>query len=88
MLEDTQLTKFYINLSRRKREVLQLVSAEYSNPEIAKRLCIEPCVVAEHLTEIYGDLATLDGVSQKPRRYTVIRLYSGFFERHPDLSCF
>lgn len=86
MLEDSQLTSFYINLTRRQREVLKLASDGYSNPDIAKKLCIEPCVVAGHLTNIYGELTALGYLDDqyRPKRYALIRLFIGFFERHPE----
>ncbi len=87
MLTDHQLMAFYLNLTRRQRDVLQLTSDGYSNPEIAAILCIEPCVVAGHLTNIYGEMSTLESIAAdwRSKRYTLIRLFTGFFERHPEL---
>ncbi len=87
MLEDTRLLKFYIDLTPRQREVLQLVSKGLKNQEIAARLSITPSVVAEHLSNIYqlvGALDELDAGSH-PNRYVVVSLFAPFFERHPDL---
>jgi DNA-binding NarL/FixJ family response regulator len=86
MIEDTQLLKFYIDLTPRQRKVVQLVSVGLRNRQIAGRLNIASSVVAEHLTNIYADLGTLDGFSaSRPNRYTLICVFVPFFMRHPEL---
>ncbi len=87
MPNDHQLMDLYLNLTRRQRDVLQLTSDGYSNPEIAEILCVEPCVIAGHLTNIYGEMSTLETLTTewRSKRYTLIRLFSVFFERHPEL---
>ncbi len=86
MIEDTELLRFYINLTLRKREVLQLVTDGLRNRQIAERLSISGNVVAEHLTGIYGDLTRFEEFSDsRPNRLTVIRTFVPFFIRHPEL---
>jgi DNA-binding CsgD family transcriptional regulator len=89
MLPDTQLKQFYkFRLTPRQRQVVQLVSEGLANAEIARRLYIEPCVVAGHLTQIYDELSTLEALAhRRANRITVVRLFAGFFEQYPDLSC-
>jgi DNA-binding CsgD family transcriptional regulator len=85
-MDDKQLTQFYINnLTPRQRDVVYWVSQGLRNEEAAHRLCVQPCVVAGHLTQIYEEIATLDHVETRPSRYTLIRLFAGFFERNPHL---
>lgn len=89
MLDDRTLTGFYMGLTLRQREVVQLVSEELSNGEIAEELCVEPCSVAGHLTNIFGEISTLDEFAHRqPKRSTVIRMFAGFFERNPHLRSF
>lgn len=89
MISDANLIRFYTRLTRRQREVVQLVSDGMSNPDVAKQLCVEPCVVAGHLTNIFEELGTLDEFAdRRPNRYTLVRLFAGFFERHPYLDNF
>ena len=89
MVEDKRLVKFYIGLTRRQREVLQLVSTGLSNQETADRLYIAPSVVAGHLTNIYEEMAALKEVqAARPNRYTAIHLFTHFFDRHPELDNF
>ncbi|MEM6284461.1 MAG: helix-turn-helix transcriptional regulator [Chloroflexota bacterium] len=73
----------YNLLTNRQREVLELTSAGLTNQEIAAILCVQPSVVAEHLTNIFGHLAPV--VSRYPNRYTVIRCYTLFFYKNPGL---
>lgn len=86
-LEHGQLMRTYLNLTRRQREVLYWAQRGLTNAEIAERLCIAPCVVAEHLTNIYAELSALDGSDPEFRanRYTLIRWFTGFFEQHPEM---
>jgi DNA-binding CsgD family transcriptional regulator len=83
-----QALRFYVNLTSRQREVVRLVSAGLTNREIADRLCIAPSVVAGHLTNIYGILANhyMHGSNLTSKRYTLIRLFNGFFELHDELD--
>ncbi len=86
MIEDTQLLKFYIRLTLRKREVLQLASDGLRNREIAERLNVTSSVIAEHLSNIYAELSILEDLSHlHPNRYTLIRVFVPFFLRHPEL---
>jgi DNA-binding NarL/FixJ family response regulator len=83
------LLQFYVGLTVRQREVLQLVSNGLSNQEIAGRLCIAPSVVAGHLTNIYEQMAVIDEISDKrPNRYHAVRYFSDFFHRYPELDNF
>jgi LuxR family maltose regulon positive regulatory protein len=43
-------------LSEREREVLRLLAADLSNPEIAERLCLTVNTVRSHVKSIYGKL--------------------------------
>lgn len=47
-------------LSTREREVLQLVSAGLSSPEIARRLNLSPTTVKTHLQRVYEKLGVAD----------------------------
>lgn len=88
--EDRQLMSLYLNLTRRQREVAYWVQQGLSNSEVAEQLCIAPSVVAGHLTNIYAELNAYNGSDPNFRanRYTLIRLFTGFFERHPEMACF
>lgn len=87
ILEHSQLMGAYLNLTRRQREVVYWVQQGLSNPEVAKQLCIAPSVVAGHLTNIYDELSTHNGNDPdfRANRYTLIRLFTGFFEQHPEM---
>jgi DNA-binding NarL/FixJ family response regulator len=86
--QDAQLLRFYIRLTRRQQDVVKLVSSGLTNRQVAAHLYIQPCVVAEHLTHIYGELVANGLLSPTERigRYTLIRLYAAFFARHPELD--
>lgn len=87
MIADDILIPFYIRLTPRQRDVVLLASEGLTNAEIAKRLSVQPCVVAGHLTNIYGEMSTLEACQdQYPNRYTLIRAFAGFFERHPNFA--
>jgi FixJ family two-component response regulator len=85
MQSDPWLT-FYDSLTERQREVLELASLGMSNREIAARLFVEPCVVAEHLTKIYGLMQPL--VRRTPNRYLLIRHVTLLFATNPALCQF
>lgn len=82
------LLSFYVDLTGRQREVLELASFGLSNRDIGDRLCIEPCVVASHLTNIYDLLTTLEEFADqdRPNRYVLIRYFTLFFEHYPELA--
>lgn len=82
------LMRFFINLTPRQRDVLRLASEGLTNQQIAGELVIAPSVVAEHLTNIYEQLGTLElvGTHIRPNRYVLVRLFAGFFDRHPELE--
>lgn len=86
-LKQGQLMSAYLNLTRRQREVVYWVQQGLSNPEVAEQLCIAPSVVAGHLTNIYAELSVLNGADPDfhANRYTVIRLFAGFFEQHSEM---
>ncbi|MBZ0294531.1 MAG: helix-turn-helix transcriptional regulator [Anaerolineae bacterium] len=89
MVDDQNLLKFYVGLTTRQREVLQLVSLGLTNQETANRLCIAPSVVAGHLTNIYGELDNMEGMERvRANRYSVIRLFAHFFLQYPELDNF
>lgn len=52
-----------IPLTRREREILQLVSRGYSNPQIAASLFISPATVKTHLQNVYKKLRAADRAS-------------------------
>lgn len=84
MYEDNDLLRFYIRLTPRQREVLQLVSQGLTNKQAAAHLCIAPSVVAGYLTTIYETLAADEALGgSAPNRYVLISLYAEFFRRHP-----
>lgn len=88
--EHSQLMSLYLNLTRRQREVVYWVQQGLSNPEVAEQLCIAPSVVAGHLTNIYEELKTINEHDPgfRVNRYTLIRLFTGFFDQHPEMACF
>lgn len=89
MTDHRGLLQFYVGLTVRQREVLQLVSEGLSNQEIAQRLYIVPSVVAGHLTNIYEQMAVMDATSDtRPNRYHAVRYFAGFFQRYPELDNF
>ena len=86
MIEDTQLVRFYVRLKTRQRQVVELTSEGLSNSAIGQRLFIAPSVVAGHLTNVYGEMGTIDELAEaQPNRYLLIHLFAPFFERHPEL---
>jgi DNA-binding NarL/FixJ family response regulator len=88
-MDDLCLLRFYVRLTPRQRDVLQLVSRGLTNQEIADQLYIEPCVVAGHLTNIYSEMATLEVTNgTRPNRYSIIRLFTHFFRQHPEMDNF
>lgn len=80
-----RLLPAYVRLTNRQQQVLELTSAGLSNADIAARLYVEPCVVAEHLTNIYAELGTLSADIQ-PNRYLLIRYFTLFFHHYPNLA--
>ncbi len=88
--DHSQLMSTYLNLTRRQREVVYWVQQGLSNSEVAERLCVAPSVVAGHLTNIYAELSNHNGGDPDSRanRYTLIRLFAGFFDQHPEMACF
>jgi DNA-binding NarL/FixJ family response regulator len=86
-MDDKYLVKFYVRLTRRQQQVLQLVSEGLKNRQIAQRLHISVSVVGEHLSNIYGLMGVLDGIDLNmfPNRYVAVRLFAEFFERHPEM---
>jgi len=87
MIEDHKLVKFYLRLTSRKQEVVELISRGYSNDAAAEKLCITPGSVAGHLTEIFGDLSAYEELEHfKPNRQLVTSLFAPFFERHPEMK--
>lgn len=88
-METGGLLQFYVGLTQRQREVLQLVSKGFSNQEVAERLCIAPSVVAGHLTHIYEQMALIKGIPlARPNRYHAVHYFAGFFQRYPELDDF
>jgi len=86
-LDESQLTRFYVRLTPRQRQIVHLVSEGLNNQEVARRLYIASSVVAGHLTNIYSEIGILEAFAdQTPNRYTVIRLFSGFVDRHPEFN--
>lgn len=85
-----QLMRAYLNLTHRQREVVYWVQQGLSNPEVAEQLCIAPSVVAGHLTNIYDELSSYnnDDPGFRANRYTLIRLFTGFFDAHPEMATF
>jgi hypothetical protein len=74
---------FYKDLTQRQREVLELASLGLTNREIAAALYVEPCVIAEHLTNIYDRMRPL--VKRPPNRYLLIRHVTLLFVAYPSL---
>ena len=86
MITDQQLTQFLLSLTRRQYQVLELTSDGLTNKEIAERLVVQPSVIAEHLTDIYGRLGGEEAFAgSHPKRSTLLRAFGGYFDRHPDM---
>lgn len=79
---------FYRSLTARQKDVALHVSQGLTNQEIAEALCIEPAVVAEHLTAIFGKFhQVLQYYPDKHgTRYRLIHWLTCLFIRYPDLS--
>jgi DNA-binding NarL/FixJ family response regulator len=60
------------DLSRREREVLELVASGLTNEEIATRLCLSTRTIERHLSNIYVKL----GVSGKSGRAAAAARFS------------
>lgn len=86
MVPDVRLIEFYVHrLNKRQRNVVTLVADGLSNAAVGKRLYIAPCTVADHLSNIYGELGCLDECAHiQPNRLLLIRLFAPFFDRHPE----
>jgi DNA-binding NarL/FixJ family response regulator len=85
-MDDKLLITFYARLTNRQQQVLHLLCDGLTNKEIARQLCIEPCVVAGHLTNIYGEMGTQAVFADAhPNRYTVILNFVPFFARFTEL---
>jgi|GEM_PF-2987670 len=87
MITDTRLAQFYVHrLTGRQREVLNLTAEGMHNDAIATKLYIASSVVAQHLSNIYGELGILEELAETtPDRLLLIRLFAPFFDRHPEL---
>jgi DNA-binding NarL/FixJ family response regulator len=67
-------------LTRRQREVLELMAQGFSNAEIARRLVLEPKSVENHINAIFNQLGVNQDPSGHPRVRAVLmylRLYQG-----------
>jgi len=71
------------DLTRRQREVLELLSDGLTAQAIARRLCLSPRTVGKHLERVYRRLGTSD------RLMTVIRAqqYGLLTEPRPNTTC-
>jgi hypothetical protein len=85
MIPDKKLLAFYLDLPKRRREVLYWACQGLSNPEIAAKMVVAPCVVAEYLGYIFGDLQAYLP-DHKMSRFLLIRLFVEFYAKHPDLE--
>jgi DNA-binding CsgD family transcriptional regulator len=81
---------FYLALTARQQEVATWAARGMTNQEIAAQLCIEPSVVAEHLTRVFSQFETALGAELESyaRRYRLIHWLTLLFEREPDLACY
>lgn len=83
-MKDQELIPLYMRFSERKRQIIEMVASGKSNEAVARHLYIAPCTVAEHLTEIYGEMSTWESLSQvRPNRHILISVFAPFFDRHP-----
>ncbi len=67
-------------LTRRQREVLELMAQGFSNAEIARRLVLEPKSVENHINAIFNQLGVNQDPAGHPRVRAVLmylRLYQG-----------
>ena len=79
---------FYLQLSRRQREIVCGVLRGMTNREIAATTYVVPGAVANRLTEIYAKLDEVPGavVSRRAARFDVVRFFGDFFTRYPELD--
>lgn len=88
MVPDVKLVLFFKRLRPRHQHTVYLASLGFNNADIGERLCITKGVVAGYLSDIYlamGELEELVHYGQI-NRYTLIAVFAGFFDRHPDLE--
>lgn len=78
---------FFQQLTTRQRDVIQLTAFGFTNREIAHQLCVQPSVVAEHLTTIYAEFsAALNLVTDTHGiRYRLIHWMTRLYQKHPEL---
>ena len=53
-------TKSIARLTKREREIIELIAEGLKNKEIAERLCISPATVRHHLSAIFAKLEVPD----------------------------
>jgi DNA-directed RNA polymerase specialized sigma24 family protein len=79
--------RFYNGLTKRQKDVALLAAHGLTNQEIADYLCIEPKVVAEHLTTIFARFQ--QAIQYQPdrhgTRYRLIHWLTRLLEKHPHL---
>jgi two-component system, NarL family, vancomycin resistance associated response regulator VraR len=75
ILKDKTVSPFMKLLTERELEILNLLSAGYTNQGIAKSLCIDVKTVAHHLNNIYSKLKEDEALDLKHPRVSVARLY-------------
>lgn len=86
-MNDEQLTAFLLKLTRRQREVLELVVAGLTNAQVAARLYIEPGSVADNLTTIYENLGCYEPyTATRPNRYVLITAFANYYRRRPEMQ--
>lgn len=82
------MLRFYHSLTERQKDVVILTAYGLTNQEIAEALCIEPSVVAEHLTAIFSKFQ--DVIQFCPdkhgTRYRLIHWMTCLLIHHPDLA--
>lgn len=84
-----ELLKLYVHeFTARKQTVIYWVSEGLSNDEVGEKLFLTPQSVADHLTEIYGLMATLPSLLTYKRigRSVAVHVFSIFFHENPELK--
>ncbi len=87
-MADRQRLAFYLQLSRRQREIVCGVLRGLTNQQIAEAMVVVPGVIGNRLTEIYARLEQVQGAvpSGRAARFDLVRFFGDFFERYPDLN--
>jgi DNA-binding NarL/FixJ family response regulator len=80
-LSDSEHTKidsvlcYFCLLTKREREIIQLLAASYDNAAIAENLCISLNTVSSHLSNIYSKVGLGENISKSEKRSLLTKAY-------------